>query len=100
MGNDTESHYTPLLNEESESAVDYEKSAMNDLDVAIETAKRKRTIFVYRGLLALQSLVILVFVVYNWSEYSHYTPATCSQVVYCKSKHIPDLTRPSQFRFL
>lgn len=98
MGNDTESHYTPLLNEESE--VDYEKSAMNDLNVAIETAKRKRTIFVYRGLLALQSLVILVFVVYNWSKYSHYTPATCSQVVYCKSKHILDLIRPSQFRFL
>lgn len=86
MGNDTDFQYTPLLGDAS--SVDDVKPTMDEAIPAPSFTKNRHTILVYRGLIALQSLIICTLILFNWSNYSKYHRALSSQVIYCKSPHL------------
>ena len=77
-----DSCYMPLPT--GDPTVDEERS---DGDIITSIVHRswwsKTSILVYRGVIILQSTIILIFVIYNQSRYFKSGEGTCSQVVYC-----------------
>lgn len=78
-------HYTPLLADSDEVNADHKGFPSGEGEPAVLPRRsEKRSNLFYLVLVAIQALLILGLVLFNWAAYTKLKSAACSQVVYCK----------------